>query len=156
MEKIIKIDLNDKNDWLDKYNSNKASDELIKYIVNYHRFVSRKDKIKIVINKKCNIEQNCTELITEALKEEYRKSLKVQRINNIKQISLFIIGVLFIFLSTIVTKAEIWREILLIVGWVPIWEMVDLELFTDTDEKRKRKVLEKLLQSEIIENEEKQ
>lgn len=156
MEKIIKIDLSDKNDLLDKYNSNKISDELIKYIENFHRFVSKKDKIKIIINKKCDIEQNCTELITGALKEEYIKSLKIKRLNNIKQISLFIIGALFIFLSTIVTKAEIWREILLIVGWVAIWEMVDLELFTDTEEKRKRKVLEKLLQSEIIENEQKE
>lgn len=155
MEKIIKMDLSDKKDLLDKYNSDKVSGELIKYIINYYKFISKKDKIKIIINKKCDMEQNCTELITEALKEEYIKSLKIKKLNNIKQIWLFIIGALFIFLSTIVTKAEIWREILLIVGWVPIWEMVDLELFTDTEEKRKRKVLEKLLQSEIIENEQK-
>ena len=37
MEKIIEIDLHDKYDLVEKYNENKISNELIKYIILYTR-----------------------------------------------------------------------------------------------------------------------
>lgn len=43
------------------------------------------------------------------------------------------------------------KEILLISGWVPIWEMVKIELFPDVQGRIKRKYIKKLLKSDIIE-----
>lgn len=86
--------------------------------------------------------------------QEYEMSKKIYHITNIKQFFLLMIGVIFLFLSTIVNESIIWKEILLIGGWVPIWEMIDLELFSDFQERRKRKILKKLLKSEIIEKNE--
>lgn len=45
----------------------------------------------------------------------------------------------------------IWKEVLLIGGWVPIWETIDIELFSDLEGRRKRIILKRLLESEIIE-----
>ena len=55
-------------------------------------------------------------------------------------------------LSRIINNESIWKEILLITGWVPIWELVDIALFSNTTSKGKRKIIKKLYESEIIEN----
>ncbi|MGN1302507.1 MAG: hypothetical protein ACI4VO_02495, partial [Clostridia bacterium] len=35
-------------------------------------------------------------------------------------------------------------------GWVPIWETIDIELFSDLEGRRKKIILKRLLESEII------
>ena len=44
-----------------------------------------------------------------------------------------------------------WKEIVLISGWVPLWEVIDVELFSDYEGRKKRRIITKLLNSEIIE-----
>lgn len=64
MEKIIEIDLHDKYDLVEKYNENKISNELIKYIIKEAIPIRKNEKIKIVINVKCNnINRDCKEQI---------------------------------------------------------------------------------------------
>ena len=70
-----------------------------------------------------------------------------------KILSLSISSMLLI--STFIKNMNILNEIVLIGAWVPIWEAIELELFTDTKEKRKRKQLKKILKGEIIEIENK-
>ena len=114
-------------------------------------FIGKKEKIKIIINKKCMLEQDCTKMIREGLKEEYNKTLEQRRSNNIKQMWLLILGVALLFLSTLITEDGIWKEILLISGWVPIWEMIEVELFPDVDARIERRIIRRLLKSEIVE-----
>lgn len=66
MEKIIEIDLHDKYDLVEKYNENKISNELIKYIIKEAIPIRKNEKIKIVINVKCNnINRDCKEFLKE-------------------------------------------------------------------------------------------
>lgn len=58
---------------------------------------------------------------------------------------------IFVFLSTKIQGSGMWKEILLITGWVPIWEMIEVELFPDAYGRRERKLINKLLKSEIVE-----
>lgn len=151
MEKIIEIDLHDKYDLVEKYNENKISNELIKYIIKEAIPIRKNEKIKIVINVKCNtINRDCKEFLKEGLIEEYNKSIQEHKITDIKQICLLILGIIFLFLSSNINNEVIWKEILLITGWVPIWEVIDLELFSNTKGKGKIKIINKLLNSEII------
>ena len=151
MEKIIEIDLHDKYDLVEKYNENKISNELIKYIIKEAIPIRKNEKIKIVINVKCNnINRDCKEFLQEGLTEEYNKSIQEHKITDIKQICLLILGIIFLFLSSNINNEVIWKEILLITGWVPIWEVIDLELFSNTKGKGKIKIINKLLNSEII------
>lgn len=150
MEKIIEIDILNKNDLIDKYNEDKLSRDLMEYIIKEVGYVRRKDKIKIVINNKCGV-KNYKNIFINSLKEEYLKNLKITRITNIKQLFLLIIGIAFLFFSTLVKEESIWKEILLIGGWVPIWEVIDIELFSDLEGRRRRIILKKLIKSEFQE-----
>lgn len=152
MEKIIEINLTDKEDFLDKYNKKRVSNDIIDYIIRQSMYTTKKDSIKVIINKKCRIEQNCIQMIKDALNEEYNNSMKLHHSIDIKQTFLVILGIAALVLYSIIKDEMIWGEILLITGWVGIWEAMDLELFDDASERGKRKTLKKLLSSEIIEN----
>ena len=67
------------------------------------------------------------------------------------QTTLLICGIIALFISSLLWES-VFKEIILICGTVLIWEMIETEVFADVRNKRKRKIIEKLLDSEIIEN----
>ena len=89
-------------------------------------------------------------MINEGLQEEINKSLEEYRRINKKQIWLFVLGITLLFLSSLIREDLIWNEMLIIIAWVPIWKVMELELFPDMEGRRKRKKIKKLLNSEII------
>ena len=152
MKKEIKIDIEDRDDLLEKFNENKVSREVIDYIIREAMIIEKDKEIEIVINKgKAIVAEECKELIKKGLKDEYKRSLEIQRENNIKQLYFLVLGAILLFLSIKIKQVGILKEILLISGWVPIWEMVKIELFPDVQERIKRKCINRLLKSEIIE-----
>ena len=151
MEKIIEIDLITKNSLISRYNEKKVSHELLQYIINEAISTKKDEKIKIKINKKQDINQNSTKFIKDGLKEEFAKSVEARNRNDIRQLVFLFLGVLFIFLSTLIPESEISKEVLIIIGWVPIWKMIEIELFPDIYGRRKRRIIKKLLNSEFIE-----
>ncbi len=152
MGKIIEINLAEKEDFFSKYNKKRVSNDIIDYILQESMYVTKNDNVKIILNKKCRIEQNCAQMIREALNEQYNNSLKRHYSIDIKQFFLIIVGIISLIIYSIIKEGIIWSELFLIAGWVGIWEAIDLELFDDYNERRKRKNLKKLLKSEIIEN----
>lgn len=150
MEKIIEIDLIEKNDLVEKYDNNNLSKELLEYIIKESTFITMKDNIKIVINEKNYIDLNIEKIIKDGLQKEYNQNLKLNHLSNIKQILLLLIGIIFLIIWATIKVENIWKEVLLIIGWVPIWEAVDIKLFADMESKRRRTILKKLITSEII------
>ena len=148
MEKVIKIDLINEIDLMNNYDENKLSNNLLEYIIKEALYIKREDKIKIIINNKCNTKKDYKEMFINAFKEEYKNNLKIHNRTNIVQLILLIIGIFFIFLSFQINN-EIWKEIFLISGWVPIWEMIELELFNDVRDRKRKRVLLKLINSKI-------
>ena len=151
MEQIIEIDLTNKHNLTGKYNEKKVSHGLIEYIIKQAEETNLYNDTKIIINKKCHIEEECIKLIKEGLQEEYNRSLKKRDDNNIKQLVFLGLGILFIYLSTLIKNGDVWKEIILITGWVPIWKMIEVEILPDVAGRRKRKIIKKLLNSEFIE-----
>lgn len=151
MEELIQININNKFDLIDKYNYEKISNELLEYIIKKTILINKNKKIKIIINKKIDIKEDSVELIKKGLKEEYIRSIEERHINNIKQLIFLLIGIFFVFIATRISNRGMWREILIITGWVPIWEMIEIELFPDVYGRKERKIIKKLLKSEIIE-----
>ena len=152
MVKEIKIDIASRKDLLEKYNESKVCKDVIEYLVKEAMLVGKEEEIKIVVNKDSAVlNENCKELIKNGLKDEYKRSMEKQHTDNVRQIYFFIIGVLIIFISTFFKEQGILREVLLIIGWVPIWEMVRIELFPDAQGRTKRRVIKRLLKSEIVE-----
>ena len=149
MEKVIEIDLICNDDLYEKYNRKIVSNDLVNYIITSAYNTKKKDKIKIIINNSIGI--SSVSLIKEGLKKEYEKSYLIYYKNNIVQIIYLLIGIIALFVSSIM-DGNIFKEIILIGGWVLIWEMIELEIFSDVKEKRKRIILKKILNSEFIEN----
>lgn len=149
MDKVIKINIYDKEDLFEIYNDELISESLIAYLIKEATYIERKDKIKIVIYNKANLKIDIEEKIKEGLKREYLNIIIDHQKNNLIQFFLFVIGVLFLFISTLYTHL-IWHDVLVIIGWVPIWEMVDIEIFTGINGKRLKRVLKRLLDSKFI------
>ena len=149
--KVIEIDITNKEDLYEKYNKKVVSKDLINYMIESIPHFNKSDKLKIVINNSTSEKINCTKLIKDGLNNEYNKSLLKYHKTNIVQLIYLIIGIIALILSTLV-NVTIFKEIILIGAWVLIWEMIELELFSDTQEKKKRIIIKKLLDSEFEEN----
>ena len=152
MDKLIKINILNEDSLIEKYNNDKANKKLIEYIIKEAKYIRDYDKLDIVIYNECNTKLNIAEIIIQGLKEEYENISNEYHRTNIIQLALLILGLIFLFFSSLISESSIWKEVLLIIGWVPIWEMVDLELFKDYRGRRKKKIIAKLLSSDFIEN----
>lgn len=153
MEKEIIIDINNHYELVEKYNDNKISQDMIKYVIKEAMLAKKYDHIKLVINKKCDINnKDVTEMLKVGLKEEYQRSLNQYQSNNKRQLFFLCLGFILIFLALLIKERTVIKEILLISGWVPIWEIMELELYPDVYSRRKRKTIDKLLNARFIEN----
>lgn len=141
--KSIIVNLKNEIDLYEKYN-NDVSRALIDYLI---REANTRDDVEIVINTKLNIE-NIDNLIKKGLKEAYNDSERIDKLYDNKQIMFFIIGVVFLIFSTFI-RYEIIKEIIVIAGWVGIWEVVDISLNLDSTQRINRKIIKKLINCKI-------
>ena len=151
MEKIIEIDLTKEEDLFEKYNQKQLSNELIEYILKEASLkLNKEDTITIIINNYTN-NQNIKELLETKFKNEYNMTALKQMRNIFIQLVYLLVGMLALFISAMV-KDTIFKEIVLIGGWVLIWYMVEIGIFSDNELRRKRKLLKRLLNGKINEN----
>ena len=149
--KVISVDLDRKFDFLRKYSDNKVSTDLIEYLIDRIDKINKYEKVVIRLNKRCELDVNAIKIIKEGLKEEYKKSIQLRDENNLKQLWFLLMGAFIIFLSTKVPEDLFWKEVLVIIGWVPIWEMFEVELFPDAKERKRRRAIKRLLKCQIVE-----
>lgn len=141
--KSIIVNIRREKDLFEKY-SNKVSNDLLKYLVEEARV---KDDIEIIINTKLDI-NNIDKLIKDGLENSYKNTKIIDKFYDNKQIILFIVGMLFLIFSTI-TQPEIIKELILIIGWVAVWEVVDIAINVDSKQKINRKIIKKLINCKI-------
>ena len=149
--KVINVDLDRKFDFLRKYSDIKLSTDLIEYLIDRIDKINKYEKVVIRLNKRCELDVNAIKIIKEGLKEEYKKSIQLRDENNLKQLWFLLMGAFIIFLSTKVPEDLFWKEVLVIIGWVPIWEMFEVELFPDAKERKRRRAIKRLLKCQIVE-----
>ena len=149
MLKTINIDLLNKDDFLEKYNHDEVSHGLIEYLIQEGKNISKKDKLILNIHVNFQNDLNIKDMLIKALNKEYINTINDHYFNNLFQILLFLLGIIFLSLSTLFKEGVIWKEILLIGGWVPIWEMIELELFNDVRGIKKKKIIKYLIHSQI-------
>lgn len=139
MKNII-VNLKDESYLYEKYN-NSISRDLVNYLVREAKFSD--SDIKIIINTNLEID-NLETFIKNGLEQVYIETRKIDKIHNIKQFMFFVIGVVFLVLSTI-SLFDVLKEIILIAGWVAIWEVVDISLNVDSELKLNRVLIKKLI-----------
>lgn len=149
MEKIIEVDISCNENLYEKYNKKIVSKDLINYLVLSTPMFSKKDKLKVIINNETK-ENDVIRLIKEGLLKEYKNSLNRRIRNNIIQFVYLLIGIFGLYISTLITEA-VFKEVVLIGGWVFICALLEIELITDRKGRIKRKTLQKLLKGEFVE-----
>ncbi|MBR6690674.1 MAG: hypothetical protein IKL65_05025 [Bacilli bacterium] len=55
---------------------------------------------------------------------------------------------IFLIFSTI-TKPEVIKELILIIGWIAVWEVLDIAINIDSKQKYNRKIIKKLINCKI-------
>jgi len=141
--KSIIVNIRRERDLYEKY-SNEVSSDLIKYLVDEARV---KDDVEIIVNTKLDI-KNIDKLIKEGLENCYNDIKVIDKFYDNKQIILFIVGILFLVFSTL-TKPELIKELVLIIGWIAVWEVLDIAINVDSKQKFNKKILKKLINSKI-------
>ena len=151
LEKILEIDVDNVDDLFECYNKKKISRELIKYMINYMPKLKRNDTLKVVINNKIKGNVRCGELIKQALDEACIHNDSRFYDTTLKQIWFLILGVIFLLISYVI-DVEILKEIIIIGAWVLLWDVVEMEIVDDINNRKKRRILKKILSSEFVEN----
>ena len=151
----IEIDINNKQDIFNKFNESQISDSLAQYIIINSKKNFTSKSIKLIINQVIPLTQQEQEKLVDGIREYFgllvREKIIYLRVNNIKQIVLSIIGILLILLSEFISISfdYLIPELLLIAGWVTIWEAIDSFLFVDSKTKMEKKIYKKLSSCEI-------
>lgn len=150
MERIVEINLKNKEDLFEKYNINKVSKDLINYIIDEVDIIEKNDTVNLIIDNKIKGQKECESYIIEGLKEEYNKCINQYDQNNIKQLSYLIIGILALLISVLIEEI-ILKEFASVGVWVLFWNVIEIELFEDKDIRKKKKIIKKLLNGRITE-----
>ena len=149
MEKVITVDIADKNDLVEKYDRSIVSADLIKFILTQAEQASIRDTFKIIVKDKCHLDHDVSNLIRSGIKIEYDNAVYEHTRNNNRQILSVIIGVILIVISTVI-KDPVLAEIFAVGAWVAMWDAIELALYSEYKERRKMNRLRKLLNCEII------
>lgn len=143
--KVIEVNLKSEDELLEKY-SGKLSNELLKYLINESKYTD--ESLKIVI--KTNMEADSVkDVIKSGLNSALKNAEYIDKLYNNKQILLFIMGITILIISTLILNQVI-KEIVIIAGWVFIWEVIDISLNTDIETRITKRTIKKLLKSRIV------
>lgn len=151
MEKILEIDLDSTEDLFECYNKKKVSRDLIQYMVDAMPRLKKNDTLKVVVNNRIKGNVKCAELIKKAIDDACARNDFRFHLTNMKQIWFLILGVIALLVASIVDW-EILKEIVIIGAWVLLWDVVEMEIVDDINNRKKKRILKKILSSEFIEN----
>ena len=151
----IVVDINNKKDIFNKFNEKQISDGLAQYIITNAKkdFISK--NVKLVIKQNVSLTTQEQEKMVDAIREYFgllvREKILYLRINNVKQIVLSILGILLIIFSELLSMFfnYLIPELLLIAGWIVIWEALESILFVDSKAKIDKRIYLKLSNCEI-------
>ena len=141
----IEVDISEKKYFVSKYNENTWAPELKDYLLNEIIGYDINTKINIIIDAKFDLtdeeKEHYKNLIIKEFKESNDEILYEIEQSNLKKLTLSLIGILFIVASYFFSHimGEVLEEILMVFGWVALWEVAYAIFFTDASRRRKIK-----------------
>lgn len=151
MKNTITIYIENKDDYTCPYNKQKLNSDLLSYILDENKGIPLKNKIDIEVHSPHpfhqNEKNNFIHILRSNLGEDIKENYLEMKLTYIKAIILFLFGLLFVLLSNI--NYQIIQEILLIIGWVGIWESCYIFLFDRMHTRIKIKKFKKLVNAKV-------
>lgn len=156
MKKInITVNLKNKQDLYNPYNNSILNDNLSSYLLNSLRGLGLKEKVQITIIHTEDIsleeQKNIENIIhTNFYRIDFEDSIHTKAYH-IRAIILLIVGIILLWISYYLNTNNIYiiEELILILGWVAIWEVADYLLFEDTKNRIKSKRIDELTKATI-------
>lgn len=153
MNHIINIEINKKEDYINKFNNKRISADLDNYILNEVKTVKLTDKITIEIDSKSKLTEEERKNLVSMIKLSYKDDLDELLIYEKKIISkaiiLMLIGVIILLAYYLSNNLFFVSEFILIIGWLMIWEAADGLIFSRTDNRMKQTRRKQLIHSNI-------
>lgn len=140
----IRVLIKDENSLYEAF-SNSLSQALIDYLIQEAMI---KNDIVIEVNTKLKI-PNLEEIFYKGINEYYTKLVLKDKIYDVKQIVFILLGIIFLITSTLLNN-DLLRELLIIAGWVAIWDVIDYYLNKNMEYRRVKRVLQKLMKAKIV------
>lgn len=140
----VNIEIKDCNNILNEFNDNFLSESFDHYLISS---IEHKHFKTITLNINGNHPQNIEFIIKQYYKEKHLYLKKVDDIDNIIRLIMFILGTILIIISKHLNI--ILSEIFLIASWVIIWEIIYDILFNNPKRKRTKKIYKALAESTI-------
>ena len=154
-ETIIAISFDEKDDYINQFNNNKLSNSLSNYILEECRGKSLANRITLNVKTNFKISVQEKEEFIKMVHENYKTDLEeyvlILKHSNLKKILIFFIGVILIYLSYFkeISNNEVISEVILIIGWVAIWEAAYTWFFESDKNRIKAKRLKQLAKCKI-------
>ena len=133
---VIEINLHSKEDYKNPFNENKLSNELSEYILEECKGFPYNCELELNIKTKFKLNSEERIKLISMIRSNFGLDVRENLIfmNNLikKDIFLFLFGCIFIIISAAIKKnVPILSEVILIIGWVGIWEVVYSLFFSD-------------------------
>lgn len=151
----IEININDKNDVINRFCKNKLDYNLEEYIykecfkgpLKKHITLNIKSKNKLSIKDQNDI----VNIIRSSYGHNIRENLLYLKYDRTRDVFLFLIGIVILLISKLIDFNDkfIISEILLIIGWVSIWEATYNFIFDDNKRRIRIKRYKKLTKCKI-------
>ena len=138
----IKIELENINDALNKYNKEELNEEMNEYILSCCETKFFKTKKITLEIKGINKSEELSNIIHNFYKKKLTYLKKVDKIDDYFRLGLLLIGLIAIILSEYLPSFI--SELFLIAGWVVIWEIVYDIIFIEIKKKRKANIYKEL------------
>ena len=154
-ETIIAISFDEKDDYINQFNNNKLSNSLSNYILEECRGKSLANRITLNVKTNFKISVQEKEEFIKMVHENYKTDLEeytlVLKHSNLKKILIFFIGIVLIYLAYFndIVSNKVISEVILVIGWVAIWEAAYTWLFESNENRIKIKRLRQLAKCRI-------
>ena len=152
-DNIIEIELKNKVDYKNKFNSERISTEMKDYILNEIKTINLKSKIKIIITCKEKLTLHDKEELNKLIKKTFKDDLydiEIEYKIKIKNACIImLIGIILLLGYYLINNTFFISEYILIIGWLLIWESAALFLFDSGKIKIKEIRVEQLINSEV-------
>lgn len=154
-KETIVLTLDNENVYKNPFNENKLSDALSNYILEECKGFDYNSEIEIHIKTNFDVKREEKISIINMIRSSYVNDIKENDVymNHLirRNIVFFLGGCLFTAYSFVIEKASpILSEIVLIIGWIGIWEVVYSIFFSESKKRMEKKRLRQLANSKII------
>lgn len=155
VENKIIINLNNNDDACNKFNNSILSNELGNYIYEQYQGFKNEGNIKLIISSDEKMDSDFKNKLENMIMDYFKSNIiELKKIHNkiyIKSLLLSIISICLIFIAHFLNVHNdfIISEVLMIAGWVLLWEVFDNIVFKESKWHSKYNAFRKLIKCKI-------